>query len=90
MGHTGASDSFNESFLDDTVFDIESQFACALLRSAPAHAVGETGNFVDFFNVSPAAFLRNGSGRILRPFGHADHLLDFMSKLHFQSLFLCV
>ena len=33
------ADGLDQGFLDDTVLDVQAQFAGALLRSAPAHTV---------------------------------------------------
>jgi hypothetical protein len=82
VGHTGTTDGFHQSFLDDAFFDVEGQFAGTLLGGAPAHTVGQTGNVGDFLGFSPLSFLRDRGGTVFRTLGHADHLLDFVTQIH--------
>ena len=82
MGHAGAAAGFHECFFNDAVFDIQRQFAGALLGSAPAHAVGQAGNIRDFPGLRPVAFLRDRSRTMVAAFLDATHLFDFVCKLH--------
>ena len=88
MGHTGATDGFNQGFFDDTVFDVEGQFTGALLRSAPADAVGQTGNLGDFLHFDPFAFFGDRRRTVMRALSDRTHLFYFVGIGRHNSLFL--
>jgi hypothetical protein len=77
VSHTGAADCFNERFLNDAVFDVEAEFARALLGSAPADAVREAADVLNFLSLNPFAFLGDGSGTVVGTFCYAAHFVDF-------------
>ena len=51
MGHAGAADGLDQGFLDNAVFNVQAEFAAALLGGAPADAVGVAGNVFDFLSL---------------------------------------
>ena len=65
MGHAGAADGFNQRLFNDAVFDVQGQFAGALLRGTPAHAVGEAVNIGDLTDLVPLPFLGNGGRAVV-------------------------
>ena len=77
VSHAGAADGFHQSFLNDTVFNIEGQFAGALLRSAPADTMGQTADILDFLRLNPFSFFRDRGRAMVRAFLDAAHILDF-------------
>ncbi len=81
MCHPAAANRLNERFLDNAVFDVQRQLACALLWSAPAHAVGQARDVGYFFNLGPTAFLWDRRRAVIRPFGNYTHLFNFM-RMH--------
>ena len=85
MGHAGAADRLDQSFFDHAVFDVERQLAGALLRRAPAHTVGETGNVLDFLCLDPFALFGNGRGAMICALGNRTHMLYF-SRINHKSL----
>ena len=78
MGHAGAADRLHQRFLDDAVLDVQRELAGSLLGSAPAHAVGQTGNVGHFLDLRPSAFLRNRRRAVIRPLGDHAHLFNFV------------
>ena len=84
MGHTGTADGLDQSLFDDAVLDIQAQLACALLRCAPAHAMGKAGDILDFLCLHPFALFGNGSRAMIRALGNRAHMLDFCSIDHIQ------
>ena len=88
MGHSGAANTFNQRFFDDSVFHIQGKLACSLLGRAPADAMCKAGNIFDFFDLCPFALLRYGGGAVFRAFGDYAHLFNFMSvHREFRSFF---
>ena len=87
MGHSRASNRFNETFFNDTFLYIKGKFARTLLRSTPSNTMGKTGDVLDFFCLNPLPFFRNGSRTMVGAFGHATHVLNFVCVLHID--FLC-
>ena len=83
MGHAGAADGLHQRFLDDAVFHVQAQLARALLRRAPAHTVGVTGDVFDSLRLDPLALFRDGRGAVIRALGDADHVFHFFGILHF-------
>ena len=47
MGHAAAADGLYQRLLNDAILDIQGQLAGALLRRAPANAVGKAGDIAD-------------------------------------------
>ena len=88
VGHTGTSDGLDEGLFDDAVFNVQGQFAGALLRSAPAHTVSQTGNILDFIGFHPFAFFRDRSRAMLGAFCNDTHILDLRRISHCDSSFL--
>ena len=82
MRHTGAAERFNERFFDHAVFHVERKLAGALLRRAPAYAMGKAANIGDLFCLDPLALLRNGRRVMLCAFCDAEHLFNFARILH--------
>ena len=78
MGHARAANGLNESFLNDTFFNVKAELAGALLGSTPAHTMGETGNILDFFSLYPFALFGNGSRTMTMQTFYLLHLLNFM------------
>ena len=77
MGHAGAADGFHQRFFDHAFFHIERELAAALLRRAPADAVGETGNVADLFGTNPLALFGDRSGAMVAALADDAHVLDF-------------
>ena len=61
VSHTRATDSLNQSLLNDTLFNVESKFARTLLWSAPTNTVSKTGDILNLLSAHPLALLRNWS-----------------------------
>ena len=59
MGHTGAADGFDQSFLYNPILDIKRQLTGTLLRGTPANAVGQTRNIFNLIGFDPFALLRD-------------------------------
>ena len=59
------------------LLDVERELARALLRCAPAHAVGEAADVRDLLRANPLALFGNGSGVVLGTFCDANHLFHF-------------
>jgi hypothetical protein len=78
VGHTGAAEGFNQSFFDNTVFNVKGKLAAALLGSAPADTVGITGNIGDLLGLDPSALFGNGSGTVVGAFCYNAHSLNFV------------
>ena len=80
VGHARATDGFNERFLNYAVLNIERKFACALLRCAPADAVGKTFDVLDFLCLNPLTFFGNGGGAVFESarnaLGNANHIFN--------------
>ena len=51
--HPGATDGFNQRLLDDSLFDVQCQLTGALLRCAPADAVGQAADVLYFLGFVP-------------------------------------
>ena len=81
MSHTRTADRFHQSFLDNALFDIQGQFAGALLGCTPAHAVRKAADIFDLFRMNPLSFFGN-SGIFMtgnaRAFGDAEHLCNIL------------
>ena len=82
MCHAGTADSFDQGFLDDAVFYIEGEFASALLRGAPANAMGEPADISYLSGLSPCTFLWDRGRTMICPLSHAAHFLNFRRVLH--------
>ena len=76
MGHAGAADGFNQSFLNDAVLDVQAQLAGTLLGCAPAHTVGIAADVLNFIGLDPFALFRDGSGTMLRTLRDRAHIVD--------------
>ena len=86
MGHAGAADGLHQRFLDDAVLHVQRQLAGALLRGAPAHTVGKTGDVGDLLGLHPLALLRNGRRSVISALGHGTHMLNFSRIDHSSDL----
>jgi hypothetical protein len=62
MGHAGAAEGLDQRLFDDPVFDVQGQLARALLRRAPADAVGQAGDVRDFLGLHPLPLSGIGAG----------------------------
>ena len=62
-----AADGLDQGLLDDAVLDVEGQLAGALLRRAPADAVGQAGDVLDFLGLHPPALLGDGRRAVVGP-----------------------
>ena len=82
MGHAGAADRFDQSFLNDAVLHIQGQLAGTLLRCAPAYAMGEAGNVADFLRLYPLALFGDGSRAVVCALGNGTHVLNFSCVNH--------
>ena len=78
VSHTAATDRFDKGFFDNAVFDVKGKFARALLGSAPAYAVSETADVLNFFCLNPFAFLGNGGGTVVGTFFDTAHFNNFI------------
>ena len=78
MGHAGAANGLNESFLDDAVLDIQGQLAGTLLRCAPAYTMGEAADVLHVLGLDPLALLRNRSGAVVHFLCHTCHVFHFL------------
>ena len=68
VGHAGAAEGLHQRFLDDAVLDVQGQLAGALLRRAPADAVGKAADVLDFLRLHPLAlFGDRAQDRGMRP-----------------------
>ena len=85
MGHAGAADGLHQGFLNDTVLHVQSQLAGALLGSAPADAVGKTGDVGHLHGLHPLAFFRDGGGAVISPFGDGTHITHFGCVDHLRN-----
>ena len=85
VGHARAADGLDQGFLDDAVLHVQGQLAGALLRRAPAHAVGEAGDVLDLLGLHPAAFFGNGRRTVIRSLRHTRHVFDFGGVDHCES-----
>ena len=85
MSHAGAADSLDQSFLDDAVLHVQGQLAGALLGSAPADAVRETGNVLDFLCLDPLGFLGDRGCAVLRTLGYRAHHFNFFCVNHVEQ-----
>jgi hypothetical protein len=86
VSHTGAANGLNQSFLDDTVLNVQGQFARTLLGSTPAHTVGIAGNVTNLSCLYPHAFLRQRSGTVVRAILDYTHFSHFMADCILVSL----
>ena len=86
MGHAGAADGLHQSLLNDAVFHVQRQLAGALLRSAPADAVGKAGDVADLLGLHPFALLGNGSGAVISALGDGAHMLYFAGIDHSSQI----
>ncbi len=86
MRHAGAAKRFNQSFLDDAVFNIQRELASTLLRCTPAHAMCKTGNIFDFLRFNPLRLFRNRSCAVLRALSNRAHHFDFFCVDHLSLL----
>ena len=77
MSHTGAAECLNKSFLNNAVFYVKRQLAGALLRSAPAYAVGVAGDVAYLARLYPLGFLRYRCRTMGNALMHRAHALDF-------------
>lgn len=80
--HAGAADGFHQRFFDDAALDVQRQLAAALLRRAPANAVGQTGDVLDLLGLNPFALFRDGRRAVVRALGDTDHFFNFLGVLH--------
>ena len=85
MGHAGAAQGLDQRLLNDTVLDVEGELAGALLGSAPAHAVGEAGDVLNFLGLDPLALLGEGGGTVVRALGDGAHVLHFGRVDHVRT-----
>jgi hypothetical protein len=85
-GHAGAADGLHQRFLDDAVLHVQRQLAGTLLRGAPAHTVGKTGDVGDLLGLHPLALLRNGRRSVISALGHGTHMLNFSRIDHSSDL----
>ena len=85
MGHAGAAQRLDERLFDDALFDVQGQFAGALLRRAPADAVRQTGDVFNFFGMNPCTLFGDGRGTVMGTSFHAHHLGHFIGILHVSS-----
>ena len=63
-------------------FDVEGQFAGALLGRAPADAVGQAGDVLDLLCLHPLALFGDRRGAMVGALGDADHFFYFLGVLH--------
>ena len=82
MGHAGAADGFHQSLLNDAVFHVQRQLAGALLRSAPADAVGKAGDVADLLSLHPLPLLRDRCRAVISALGDGAHMLYFAGIDH--------
>ena len=83
MGHSGATECFDQRFFDDPFFDVECQLASALLRRAPTDTMGLKPEMsVDLFRLDPFTFFGNGCRAIFWATIDADHFPDFRRIIH--------
>ena len=82
VGHAGAADGLHQRLLDDALLHVQGQLAGALLRSAPADAVGQTADVLDLLGLNPLAFFRDGGRSVIRALGHRAHTLYFAGIDH--------
>ncbi len=80
----------DQGLLDDAVLDVEGQLAGALLRRAPADAVRQAGDVLDFLGLHPFALFGDGRGTVVGSLRHADHFFNFAGILHGSSSFSLV
>ena len=78
VGHARATDGLDHSLLNDTVLNVEGQFAGSLLGRAPSHTVSKTRYVLDLLCYNPLAFLRDGSRFVVGALFYAAHLLHFV------------
>ena len=78
MRHTRAAARFDERLLDNALLDVQGQLAHALLRRAPADAMGEAGDVADLVRLDPLALFGNGRRPVLGTLGDDAHVFDFM------------
>src|SRR5699024_11570975 len=71
-----------QGLLDDAVLDVQAQIAGALLRSAPAHAVGVAADVLNFVRLDPFALFRDGRRAVLGAFGDGAHGFDLCRIRH--------
>ena len=77
MSHTGAANGFHQRFFNHAVFDVERQFASALLGSAPTNTVRKTADVGNLFGFDPFTFFGNRGRFVLSAFANAAHILYF-------------
>ena len=82
MRHAGTTERFNQCFFDDAVFDVERQLAAALLRRAPANAVGKAGDIADLVCLYPASLFRDRRGAVVWTLGDGAHTFYFVGIVH--------
>ena len=78
MGHSGAADGLNQSFLNDAVLDVQRQLAGTLLRSAPADAVCVAGDVLDISGLHPFRLFRDRSCAMVYALVYDAHVLYFL------------
>ena len=77
VGHAAAADGLHQRLLDDPFFNVEGQFAGALLGSTPANAVRQAADILDLAALHPLALFGDGSGAMVGALFDAYHFLDF-------------
>ena len=88
MGHARAADGLDQSLLNDALLDIERQLAGALLRRAPADAVGEAGNIGDLLGLDPLALFGDRGRTVICALRNGAHMLHFGRVNHNDLPFL--
>ncbi|OQB51920.1 MAG: hypothetical protein BWX99_02668 [Deltaproteobacteria bacterium ADurb.Bin151] len=69
MGHAGASECFDQRFLNDAIFHVKRQFAGTLLRRTPPDTVGKTADIFNLLHLRPPALLRDGGRAVFGALG---------------------
>ena len=88
VGHAGAAQGLDQSLLDDALLNVQGQLASALLRCAPAHAVGEAADVLDALGLNPLTLFGNGSRTVVSALTHGAHVLYFCTVNHGKNSFL--
>jgi hypothetical protein len=78
VSHTGATDCLDEALYDDTLFDVQREFAGTLLRCTPTHTVGIARNVFDFLGLNPLTLFRDWSRAVVGTLFDNAHVVNFL------------